>query len=121
MALTKYLMTTAAAIRPELPVRYEIKIDGKWVLTGGWVQSAVKTGDDEITVTVKHWKTGETHTNVLKAHWKIQIHLIALVNKGIAGSMTMWPTGDQITAVRSGLVACRDKFPAVEVGTEFLA
>lgn len=119
MALTKYLMTTAAAIRPELPVRYELKIDGKWVLTGGWVQDAVKTGDDEITVTVKHWKTGDTHTNVLKASWKIQIHLVALVNKNHAGSMTMWPTADQVKNVQQRADGWTTVFQSVPVGTAF--
>lgn len=92
MALNKYLMTTAAAIRPGVPVRYDLKINGKWVTTGGFVEEAIKTGDDEITVTVTHYKTGVRHTNVLRASWKIQIHMVALVNMNHVGTLTLWPT-----------------------------
>lgn len=88
----KYIKTTAAALRAGLPVSYEITVDGKQILTGGYVQEAVKTGLHEITVTVQHKKTGEIHTNVLDSRQTVLINMLVLVNKNQVGTLTLWPT-----------------------------
>lgn len=117
--LKKMIAIPAGAARPGLPLRYEVKVGDKWILTGGWVQKAVKTGENQITVTVKHWKTGEVFTNVLGADWKIQIHLVALVNQGHTGSLTLWPTYDNVTLMQQRRNTWITEFNAAAVGTEF--
>lgn len=62
------LRLSASAARPGLPLGYYVKIDDKHVWTAGVVTKAVKTGPDEITVTIRHYRTGESHTNVLRAN-----------------------------------------------------
>jgi hypothetical protein len=117
--MIKYLHTSASAIRTGLPVQYEVKINDKWVLTGGTVQAAVKTAENEITVTVKHWKTGETFTNTLKAHWAIRLHMVALVNANHVGTLTLWPTKDNLAVMQLRTYNWTIAFASAAVGTEF--
>lgn len=69
-----FLNLTASHARPGLPVNYYVKIEGKKVWTGGFVTKAVKTGKHEITVTLRHWKTGAEFTNILRDGKAIWLH-----------------------------------------------
>lgn len=119
MAHKKFLQVPAAAARKGLPFSYAVEVDGKIILTGGEVQRAVKTGDNEITVTIRHYKTGEIHTNALAPDRVAYIHMVALVNKGISGSLTLWPTGPQYGDAKFAALAQREAFKGLPVGTEF--
>jgi hypothetical protein len=96
-----YQAIRAAAVRAGLPVNYLITVNGKEIETRGFVQSAVKTGDTEITITIKHYKTGELHTNTLHAGQRVLVHMSALVNAQAQGSLTLIPGAQDYQALRT--------------------
>jgi hypothetical protein len=118
MALKKHLRIPAAGATKGLPVSYSVKVDGKWILTGGTVQDAVKTGENEITLTIRHYKTGETHTNALPGNAEIYVHMVALVNQGLVGSLTLWPTPEQRQTVKYAALDRWQQFKAADVVLE---
>lgn len=109
-----HLGLTAAHARPGLPINYYIKIDGRDVYTGGFVTKAVKTGDDEITITLEHQKTGELHTNVLHANETIGLHKATMAHANPHLFKTMLQMATTTMAISNG----RAYFFQAEIGAE---
>lgn len=109
-----YLQLTAAHARPGLPINYYLRVDGKKVYTGGFVTKAVKTGDEEITVTIKHYKTGEVHTNAMHADKWIWLckPIMAKANPHLFSSLVSMAT--TTTKICNG----RAYFFEAKIGTE---
>jgi hypothetical protein len=118
MALKKFMEIPAAGAIKGLPVSYSVKVDGKWILTGGTVQDAVKTGENKITLTIKHYQTGEIHTNTLPGNAVIHVHMVALVNQGLVGTLTLWPTPEQRQTVKFAALARWEAFKTAEIVLE---
>ena len=108
------LLLPACAARPGLPVSFYIKIDDKKIWTGGWVTKAVKTGDDEITVTIKHWKTGELHTNVLRANKSTWLHKPAMAK----ANPHLFTTPTQCAVTTMAITNGAAYFQVAEIGAE---
>lgn len=108
------LHLAACAARPGLPISFYIKIDDKHVWTGGFVTKAVKTGPDEITVTIKHWKTGELHTNVLRANKSTWLNKSAMFK----ANPHLFATPTQCAVTTLAITNGAAYFQVAEVGTE---
>lgn len=115
----KFVTIPAAGARKGLPVTYTVDVNGKEIVTGGFVQKAEKTGDNEITLTIEHYKTDEIFTNTLRDSRKIAVHMVALVNHGITGTLTLWPTIHDRQQVKVAAWAQWDTFKKSALGTTY--
>lgn len=109
-----HLLLPACAARPGLPINFYVKIEDKQVYTGGFVAKAVKTGADEITVTIKHWKTGELHTNTLRANKSVWLNKAAMYN----ANPDLFTTPTQCAVTTLAITNGAAYFQAAEIGTE---
>lgn len=108
------LRLTAAHARPGLPIAFYLSVGGKEIYTGGVVTKAVKSGDAEITITTQHHKTGEMHTNVLRAGKTIYLYKaqMAKMNPHLFGSLAL------MARTTFSILNGADYFETAEIGAE---